>query len=198
MIFGFRINKKASHPFIYIVMVHRYFYLLLASLFLSFGNMEEAKVAYIKTYLPLAIKEQKRSGIPVSIKLAQAFIESNGGTSILASRANNHFGIKCKSYWTGDRYFYTDDDRDADGNLVPSCFRMYDSASDSFEDHSNFLMQSDRYNELFTYERSDYKKWANGLLKCGYATDSMYANKLIEVIEKYALQQYDRENFRDN
>lgn len=171
--------------------------MLLASLFLSFGSIEDAKVVYIKSHLPLAIKEKQRSGIPVSIKLAQAFIESNGGTSVLASRANNHFGIKCKSYWTGPRYFYTDDDRDADGNLIPSCFRMYDSVSDSFEDHSNFLMQSDRYNELFTYEKSDYKKWANGLLKCGYATDSRYANKLIAVIEKYALQQYDIESSPD-
>ena len=85
-------------------MVHRLFYLFIASLFLSFGNIEDAKIVYIESYLPLAIKEQKRSGIPVSIKLAQAFIESSGGTSVLASRANNHFGIKCKSYWTGPRY----------------------------------------------------------------------------------------------
>jgi flagellum-specific peptidoglycan hydrolase FlgJ len=164
-------------------------------MFLSFGTIKDAKVLYIESHLPLAIKEQKRSGIPVSIKLAQAFIESNGGTSVLAHRANNHFGIKCKSYWTGPRYFYTDDDRDSDGNLIPSCFRMYGTTSESFEDHSNFLMNSDRYNELFTYDRSDYKKWANGLSQCGYATDSRYANKLIEVIEKYELQQYDQENY---
>jgi flagellum-specific peptidoglycan hydrolase FlgJ len=176
-------------------MVHRLFYLLLASLFFSFGTIEDAQILYIKSHLPLAIKEQLRSGIPVSIKLAQAFIESKGGTSVLANRANNHFGIKCKSYWTGPRYFYTDDDRDVDGNLVPSCFRMYDSAKDSFKDHSDFLMHSDRYNELFTYEKSDYMKWANGLSKCGYATDPNYANKLIEVIEKYALQRYDAENY---
>jgi flagellum-specific peptidoglycan hydrolase FlgJ len=175
-------------------MVHRFFYLLLASMLLSFGTIEDAQVIYIKSHLPLAIKEQKRSGIPVSIKLAQAFIESNGGKSVLASRANNHFGIKCKSYWTGPRYFYTDDDKDTDGNLIPSCFRMYESAEDSFEDHSDFLMNSERYHELFTYDKSDYKKWANGLLKCGYATDSKYAIKIIEVIEKYSLDQYDTEN----
>jgi len=162
-------------------------------MFLSFGTIKDAKILYIEAHLPLAIKEQQRSGIPVSIKLAQAFIESNGGTSVLANRANNHFGIKCKSYWTGARYFYTDDDRDADGNLIPSCFRMYHSTIDSFEDHSNFLMNSDRYSELFSYDKTDYKKWANGLLKCGYATDSRYAKKIIEVIEKYSLQQYDAE-----
>jgi flagellum-specific peptidoglycan hydrolase FlgJ len=175
-------------------MVHRFIYLLLASIFFSFGTIEDAEVVYIKSHLPLALKEQQRTGIPASIKLAQAFIESNRGTSVLASRANNHFGIKCKSYWTGSRYFYTDDDKDADGNLIPSCFRMYKSTQDSFEDHSNFLMNSERYDELFTYEQSDYKKWANGLLKCGYATDIRYANKIIEVIEKYSLHQYDTEN----
>ncbi len=176
-------------------MVHRFFYLVLVSIFFSFGTIEDVQKLYIKSHLDLALKEKQRSGIPVSIKLAQALIESKGGTSVLACRANNHFGIKCKSYWTGPRYFYTDDDRDQDGNLIPSCFRMYESTRDSFEDHSNFLMNSDRYNELFTYEKSDYKKWANGLLKCGYATDSRYASKLINVIEHYALYKYDVENY---
>ncbi len=172
-------------------MVHRIYCLMLVSLFLSFGTVEEAEIVYIQTHLELAQRESQRSGIPVSIKLAQALVESNKGNSILAKRANNHFGIKCKSYWTGSRYFYTDDDKDQDGNLVPSCFRMYDSVTDSFQDHSNFLMNSDRYNELFEYDQADYKRWARGLLKCGYATDIRYANNLIRVIEKYSLDQYD-------
>ena len=154
---------------------------------LSFSTVDLTDELYIDQYSGLALAEEARSGIPASIKLAQALIESSGGRSVLATRANNHFGIKCKSYWSGSRYFYTDDDRDSDGNLVPSCFRMYDSAESSYTDHSNFLTSSERYDILFATPANDYKAWAEGLLKCGYATDPSYAKKLIKVIEKYRL-----------
>ena len=160
-------------------------------LFLSFGDAVDPGMMYIKDHLELAQVEHKRSGIPVSIKLAQAILESSNGKSILASRANNHFGIKCKSSWTGPRYFYTDDDRDQYGNLVPSCFRMYPAPEDSYRDHSDFLMGSERYNSLFELESDDYKGWAEGLLKCGYATDPRYARNLMRKIEQYKLYEYD-------
>lgn len=163
----------------------------LIPLFLSFGSPADPGVIYIEKHLDLAIQENKRSGIPVSIKLAQAIVESGNGKSILASRANNHFGIKCKSSWTGPRYFYTDDDRDEYGNLVPSCFRMYPSPEDSYRDHSDFLMGSERYDALFNLESGDYKGWAEGLLTCGYATNPAYARKLINKIEQYQLYKYD-------
>ena len=105
---------------------------------MSYNDADLSDQNYIASYTDLAVLEEQRTGIPASIKLAQALIESNGGRSVLATRANNHFGIKCKSYWTGKRYFYTDDDRDPNGNLVPSCFRMYESAESSYADHSDF------------------------------------------------------------
>ncbi len=169
----------------------RLFALCIALVFcMSHDEADLSDQEYISSYAELAIQEEQRTGIPASIKLAQALIESNGGRSVLATRANNHFGIKCKSYWTGKRYFYTDDDRDTDGNLVPSCFRMYESVESSYMDHSNFLTGSERYEELFTYEATDYVAWAEGLRKCGYATDPGYAKKLIRVIERYRLDGY--------
>lgn len=146
---------------------------------------------YIATYKELAVDEMYRSGIPASIKLAQALVESNSGQSVLAGRANNHFGIKCKSWWDGGRYFYADDDRDHRGQLVASCFRRYASAADSYSDHSNFLKDSERYAELFEYATTDYESWAHGLKRCGYATDPSYAHKLINTIKLYGLDRWD-------
>lgn len=157
----------------------------------SFTFTADPNLGYIEQNISIAQSESLRTGIPVSIKLGQAILESNGGRSVLATRANNHFGIKCKSYWTGGRYFYTDDDRDANGNLVPSCFRMYSDAKSSFIDHSNFLTSSERYSILFTYDKKDYRQWANGLSESGYATNVAYAKSLIRIIEKYNLNQYD-------
>ena len=131
------------------------------------------------------------SGIPASIKLAQALVESDAGRSVLAKRANNHFGIKCKSWWTGGQYFYADDDRDARGRLTASCFRIYDSAEESFIDHSAFLRNSERYARLFEVPITDYQSWAEGLQACGYATSHNYAKELVAVIEKYKLQTFD-------
>ena len=181
-------------PFVKYLRIGRAALLLILPLLVSFSAPSNVERAYLESYLPIAKQESQRSGIPVSIKLGQALLESNSGSSVLAVRANNHFGIKCKSDWTGPRYFYTDDDRDEFGNLVPSCFRMYDSAKGSYQDHSDFLVESERYAELFELPRSDYKAWAEGLMKCGYATDPAYARKLIRKIEQHKLFAYDKQD----
>jgi len=145
---------------------------------------------YIETYQKIAIREMHRSGIPASITLAQGILESSWGNGSLALKANNHFGIKCKSTWKGPTFFIEDDDYKR-GKLVKSCFRSYDNAEDSYVDHSEFLTNNPRYERLFSYDRTDYKKWAHGLKKCGYATDKKYAYKLINTIKKYQLHKFD-------
>ena len=154
-------------------------------------RLQEETSQYIETYKYLAIDEMNRTGIPASIILAQAIVESNSGTSELAINANNHFGIKCKHYWKGNTYYHKDDDLDGNGRLIDSCFRSYDHTTASFIDHSNFLVNTLHYRSLFNYERTDYKSWARGLKQCGYATDRKYAEKLIKEIEKNRLQEYD-------
>lgn len=138
---------------------------------------------YIKTYSNLAVQHQKKYKIPASITLAQGLLESGAGQSDLARRSNNHFGIKCHSDWRGGRVYHDDDRRG-------ECFRKYKRVEDSYEDHSKFLQRS-RYDRLFKLKITDYKGWARGLQKCGYATDRAYANKLIKVIEDYELYRYD-------
>ncbi len=138
---------------------------------------------YIKTYSDLAVQHQKKYKIPASITLAQGLLESGAGQSDLARRSNNHFGIKCHSDWRGGRVYHDDD-------LRGECFRKYKRVEDSYEDHSKFLLRS-RYERLFHLKITDYKGWARGLQKCGYATDRAYANKLIKVIEDYELYRYD-------
>lgn len=125
-----------------------------------------------------------RTGVPASITLAQGLLESAAGQSRLAREGNNHFGIKCHRDWKGKRIF---NDDDAKGE----CFRSYDSAEHSFRDHSDFLRYYDRYKFLFSYETTDYKAWAYGLKKAGYATSPTYAEKLIETVEKYGLSRFD-------
>lgn len=139
---------------------------------------------YIDTYAAIAVKQMYRSGVPASITLAQGIIESRSGQSPLATEGNNHFGIKCYD-WKG-RTMKVDDD------LKDECFRVYDSPEQSFDDHSDFLRYRQRYQFLFDFETTDYKAWANGLKKAGYATDPAYASKLIKVIEDYGLSKYDR------
>ena len=139
---------------------------------------------YIKTYSDTAVSEMIRSGVPASITLAQGLLESASGTSSLAVNANNHFGIKCGSLWRGRTTRYDDDRKN-------ECFRAYDSAEDSFRDHSDFLRYSDRYKFLFDLQPGDYKGWAYGLKKAGYATDPAYPRKLIDLIERYGLTSYD-------
>lgn len=138
---------------------------------------------YIKAYSGLAVQHQKKYKIPASITLAQGLLESGAGQSGLARRSNNHFGIKCHSDWRGGRVYHDDD-------LRGECFRKYKRVEDSYEDHSKFLQRS-RYDRLFDLKITDYKGWARGLQKCGYATDRAYANKLIKVIEDYELYRYD-------
>lgn len=146
---------------------------------------------YIEQYKFFAIDEMVRSGIPASIIMAQAIVETNAGTSNLARKSNNHFGIKCKSYWDGETYYAPDDDRDAKGNIIPSCFRQYDNVIASYKDHSDFLVHTKHYNGLFAYDKMEYESWAKGLELCGYATDPNYAEKLIKTIRMYGLHELD-------
>ena len=139
-------------------------------------------VNYIKKYHSISINEMKRTGVPASIKLAQAILESGYGSSELSTKANNHFGIKCGSTWKGKSYYL---------KSRQSCFRAYNSAEESFVEHSNFLKNGSRYDDLFKLKKSDYKAWAKGLQKAGYATNSDYSSKLIELIERYKLFQFD-------
>lgn len=139
---------------------------------------------YIKQYKDVAIKKMKEYGIPASITLAQGILESGSGNSRLARKANNHFGIKCHKEWDGKR-FYMDDD------AKHECFRKYKDPADSYRDHSLFLTQRGRYSFLFEYDVNDYKKWAHGLKKAGYATNPKYPQLLIGIIERNKLAQYD-------
>ena len=141
---------------------------------------------YIETYKSLAVEAMQEYGIPASIKLAQALIESDNGNSPLALKANNHFGIKCKTSWSGDKMLHDDDAKD-------ECFRSYRSAYDSYRDHSDFLADSPRYRFLFDLDPTDYKGWARGLSHAGYATNPEYANMLIKAIEQNGLYKMDKE-----
>ena len=138
---------------------------------------------YIRKYAPVAVREMYRSGVPASITLAQGLLESRYGQSDLALKGNNHFGIKCHD-WTGKKMYHDDDRRG-------ECFRVYGTADESFSDHSDFLRYRDRYKSLFNNDVTDYKAWAHGLKKAGYATDPAYPSKLIKLIEDYHLDKYD-------
>lgn len=146
---------------------------------------------YIDRYKSLAIDEMERSGVPASIKMGQGILESGAGTSTLATKANNHFGIKCGSSWKGKTFFRKDDDRDENGKLIKSCFRKFNNARDCYIAHSEFLRNNKRYDFLFYLNPRDYKSWSYGLKKAGYATSATYAEKLIGVIEKYELYKLD-------
>lgn len=160
------------------------FFLTIISASLSAQQLKTnaAYQEYIEKYKGIAIEQMKEHGIPASITLAQGLLESGAGRSSLAVNGNNHFGIKCHD-WTG-RKMYKDDDRRND------CFRVYNSARDSYEDHSAFLKRS-RYQRLYALNIRDYKGWAHGLKACGYATNPRYAQHLIEIIELYQLYVYD-------
>ena len=144
--------------------------------------------AYINKYKDLAIQHQQKYKIPASITLAQGILESRAGSSRLAVQANNHFGIKCKSLeeWSGGRIYHDDDAKN-------ECFRAYKSVEDSYLDHSLFLSKRKYYVSLFDLNILDYKGWAHGLQKCGYATDKYYGNKLVNIIETYDLHKYDKQ-----
>ena len=139
---------------------------------------------YVEKYAPMAVREMLRSGVPASITLAQGMLESGNGESKLATKGKNHFGIKCHKGWTGKSMKVDDDARG-------ECFRVYDSVEESYRDHSDFLRYRDRYKFLFDLDRTDYKGWAYGLKKAGYATDPSYAAKLIRYIEDNNLSRFD-------
>lgn len=150
---------------------------------------------YIEKYRDIAIREMERAGIPASIKLAQAILESDAGRSDLARRANNHFGIKCSSGWDGKTYYKKDDDYDDRGKLIESCFRVYKDPDASFVAHSEFLRDPkkiERYGFLFRLDPTDYRRWARGLRSSGYATAGNYDSRLIDLIERYELYKYDQ------
>ena len=159
-------------------------------LLLPFGTVNAQKRSkvyedYIAKYKDLAIDHMKKYKIPASVTLSQGLLESGAGRGSLTLKSNNHFGIKCHSDWKGPSVTYADDRPD-------DCFRKYKKAEDSFDDHSRFLAEKTRYRSLFQLDITDYKGWARGLQKAGYATDKAYANKLIKLIEDYELYQYDR------
>lgn len=141
---------------------------------------------YISQFKDVAISNMKVYGIPASIILAQAILESGAGKSDLSSRSNNHFGIKCHSDWTGESVRHDDDSNQ-------ECFRKYNDPAESFKDHALFLTSRSRYADLFSLPKDDYKDWAKGLRAAGYATDPKYPDKLITYIERYNLDQYDAE-----
>jgi flagellum-specific peptidoglycan hydrolase FlgJ len=143
-------------------------------------------LAYVEKYKSVAKENMVNTGIPASITLGQAILESGAGSGPLSVQANNHFGIKCHKEWTGPSISYTDDEEN-------ECFRKYDDPRDSFRDHSYFLTSRPRYEPLFQLEKDDYKEWAKGLKLAGYATDPKYPDKLIAIIERFQLNRFDAE-----
>jgi|WetSurMetagenome_2_1015567.scaffolds.fasta_scaffold00647_14 flagellum-specific peptidoglycan hydrolase FlgJ len=147
-------------------------------------TMSDLAQSYVDKYGEMAVHEMKRTGIPASITLAQGMLESDFGRSSLARDANNHFGIKCHNNWNGAKVYHDDETRN-------ECFRSYKSAEESFRDHSDYLTTTPRYKQLFSLSSTDYKGWAHGLKKTGYATNPQYAYLLIDNIEKYNLHTFD-------
>lgn len=161
--------------------------LFIATILLFFTTISSAQISrqeYIKRYQLLAIDEMNRSGIPASITMAQGCLESGNGNSELSQKSNNHFGIKCKKGWKGKKVYYDDDHKN-------ECFRSYTSVEESYIDHTNFLMDNPRYAELFKLDHTDYKGWARGLKKAGYATAHDYDKRLIKIIEENKLHRLD-------
>jgi flagellum-specific peptidoglycan hydrolase FlgJ len=145
---------------------------------------------YIEKYAAIAVREMHEHKIPASITLAQGILESGSGNGPLAKKSNNHFGIKCHTQWQGERVYHDDDENQ-------ECFRKYQYVETSYNDHSEFLTKRSRYAFLFNYGIRDYKKWAKGLKKAGYATDKKYPNKLIRIIETYKLYEFDKIKKKD-
>ena len=176
-------DKRVSH-----------YYSVFIGLFCCFSglygqNTYEVQVRkYISDFSEIAVREMMLYRIPASITLAQGIFESNAGSSRLAREANNHFGIKCHKEWTGKTYIQDDETRN-------ECFRKYENPEESFRDHSFFLSTRDRYKKLFSLDITDYKGWARGLKEAGYATNPVYAEKLINTIETFDLTRYDGADF---
>lgn len=151
------------------------------------AQTRQTREEYVAKYKHIAIEHMERYGIPASITMAQGILESDSGNSVLAKSSNNHFGIKCKSQWTGRKVFHDDDEKG-------ECFRAYDSVEESYTDHADFLDQSPRYDSLFAYSATDYRSWARGLKAAGYATAPDYAQRLIKIIEDNQLYLLDKDN----
>jgi len=193
-------NQSTEHSQFYkfCAMMKTVFSFILITMFFQFAcgqnnrnNQDWAVLKYIDKYQRVAIEEMRRAGVPASIKMAQAILESNSGRSTLAKKANNHFGMKCGTYWEGDTYYHKDDDVDKNGKLIPSCFRKYEKGLQSFYAHSEFLKKA-RYRPLFAnLDARDYESWAHGLKEAGYATNPQYAQGLIRLIRKYELYKLD-------
>ena len=156
---------------------------MLAGGLVATAQSPDVITSYIATYQSIAISEMQRTGVPAAIKLAQGIHETTAGTSELVKKSNNHFGIKCKSDWTGEKVSHTDD-------APHECFRKYDDPLQSYRDHSDFLKNSSRYSSLFKLDPLDYEAWAKGLKKAGYATNPRYPQIIIKLIETYQLQDY--------
>jgi flagellum-specific peptidoglycan hydrolase FlgJ len=148
-------------------------------------NLNKYTLTYIKKYASLSVLKMHEYKIPASITLAQGILESGNGRSTLASKSNNHFGIKCHKGWTGKRVYHDDDKKD-------DCFRKYKYVENSYNDHSKFLTTRRRYAFLFKIRKTNYKAWAKGLKKAGYATDRRYHTKLIKIIQDYKLYEFDK------
>ncbi len=166
----------------------KFFYLFFSLMVITFQGFTQGKISrdeYINQYKSVAIRQMKAFGVPASIILAQGILESENGNSMLAVKANNHFGIKCHTSWQGPTIYHDDDKKG-------ECFRKYSSPEKSYQDHSEFLRGSRRYAPLFDLQPTDYKSWAHGLKKAGYATNPQYAERLIKLIEENKLYQYDQ------
>lgn len=159
--------------------------LFILGILLFISADKDPKVEYINKYSRIAVSEMERTGVPASITLAQGILESRAGQSPLAVKGNNHFGVKCHKDWRGKIMQYDDDHRG-------ECFRVYPNAEASYKDHSDFLRYQQRYKDLFDLDGTDYKAWAKGLKKAGYATDPQYPSKLIKLIEDYELYRFDK------
>ncbi len=180
MPYNFRIMKKSSTLLTYLFVI----LMTCAHTRICAQTQNSTYLAYINQYAEMAVEQMNRHGIPASITLAQGLLESGAGQSMLAVKANNHFGIKVSSGWTGP-YVLRNDDKPNEK------FRKYNSVRESYEDHSKFL-KKDRYSKLFSLKITDYVGWAKGLRECGYATSPTYAENLIRIIEQYNLTDYDR------
>jgi LysM repeat protein len=176
------------------------FVVLLSTVTSVFSQQSPTQLAYIERYKAIAIREMERVGVPASIKLAQGLLESDSGQSMLARKGNNHFGMKCGANWEGGTIYREDDDYDDKGQLIKSCFRTYRNGEASYVAHSEFLrdpQKAFRYGFLFRLDPTDYQRWAYGLKQAGYATSPTYPEKLIGLIERYQLFQYDNALFAD-
>jgi len=167
-----------------------FFIIFLCTTVVVFAQKEKAN-KYIQLYKDTAIREMKRGGVPAAIILAQGMLESSYGESELCKKSNNHFGIKCKNDWTGEKAYHDDDEKG-------ECFRVYHSVAESYKDHTDFLRSRTWYAFLFKLPATDYEGWAKGLKKAGYATEKDYAQKLIKVIVDNDLQQYTLEGLQEN